>query len=296
MGLLKLWKMRRLRISAISYLNTAPLMWDFEHGGTDLWRKTPTVGRYEFEISYTLPSACARSLADGTADIGIIPAAAYAEIPGLQVLPEVAIASRRAVRSILLVSNVPIEKVRTVALDTSSMTSVALTKVLFEKWLGGGRTFTAMAPNVDQMLAEHDAGLLIGDPALKIDRKRYHTLDLAEEWIRHTGKPFVFAFWAVRADALKEASPALDLPAVFQKSRDQGLEPSNLNQIVREWAPRLDMSETDVRNYLTQNIHYQLDAGCMEGLQLFYRYAAEVGALPPAPELQFVNTTKEVAF
>jgi chorismate dehydratase len=296
MALLKLWKMRRLRISAISYLNTAPLMWDFEHGGTDPLAENANGWGTQFEISYTLPSACARSLADGTADIGIIPAAAYTEIPGLQVLPEVAIASRRAVRSILLVSNVPLEKVRTVALDTSSMTSVALTKVLFQKWLGGGRTFTAMAPNVDQMLAEHDAGLLIGDPALKIDRKRYHTLDLAEEWIRHTGKPFVFAFWAVRADALKEASPALDLAAVFQKSRDQGLEPSNLNQIVREWAPRLDMSETDVRNYLTQNIHYQLDAGCMEGLQLFYRYAAEVGALPPAPELQFVNTTKEVAF
>jgi chorismate dehydratase len=296
MALLKLWKMRRLRISAISYLNTAPLMWDFEHGGTDPLAENANGWGTQFEISYTLPSACARSLADGTADIGIIPAAAYTEIPGLQVLPEVAIASRRAVRSILLVSNVPLEKVRTVALDTSSMTSVALTKVLFQKWLGGGRTFTAMAPNVDQMLAEHDAGLLIGDPALKIDRKRYHTLDLAEEWIRHTGKPFVFAFWAVRADALKEASPALDLAAVFQKSRDRGLEPSNLNQIVREWAPRLDMSETDVRNYLTQNIHYQLDAGCMEGLQLFYRYAAEVGALPPAPELQFVNTTKEVAF
>ena len=296
MALLKLWKMRRLRISAISYLNTAPLMWDFEHGGTDPLAENANGWGTQFEISYTLPSACARSLADGTADIGIIPAAAYTEIPGLQVLPEVAIASRRAVRSILLVSNVPLEKVRTVALDTSSMTSVALTKVLFQKWLGGGRTFTAMAPNVDQMLAEHDAGLLIGDPALKIDRKRYHTLDLAEEWIRHTGKPFVFAFWAVRADALKEASPALDLAAVFQKSRDRGLEPSNLNQIAREWAPRLDMSETDVRNYLTQNIHYQLDAGCMEGLQLFYRYAAEVGALPPAPELQFVNTTKEVAF
>jgi chorismate dehydratase len=285
MTLLKLWKMRRLRISAISYLNTAPLMWDFEHG---------EAGR-DFDISYTLPSVCARSLADGTADIGIIPAAAYSEIPGLQVLPEVAIASRRAVRSILLVSNVPIEKVRTVALDTSSMTSLALTKVLFEKWLGGGRTFTAMAPNIDQMLAEHDAGLLIGDPALKIDRKRYHTVDLAEEWIRHTGKPFVFAFWAVRTNALKEASPSLDLAAVFQKSRDRGLEPYNVNQIAREWAPRLDMSETDVRSYLTQNIHYQLDAGCLEGLQLFYRYAAEVGALPPAPELQFVDTTKEVA-
>src|SRR6201998_520244 len=144
--------MRRLRISAISYLNTAPLMWDFEHG---------EAGR-KFDISYTVPSGCARALAEGTADIGIIPAAAYAEIPGLHVLPDVAIASRRAVRSILLVSRVPIDQVRTVALDTSSITSVALTKVLFEKWLGGGRTFSPMPPQIEKMLADHDAGLVIG--------------------------------------------------------------------------------------------------------------------------------------
>src|SRR5579864_6793116 len=127
--------MRRLRISAISYLNTAPLMWDFEHGEAGS----------RFDISYTLPSVCAHALAEGTADIGIIPAAAYSQIPGLLVLPEVAIASRRAVRSILLVSKMSIDKVRSVALDTSSMTSVALTKILFERWLGGGRTFTPMA-------------------------------------------------------------------------------------------------------------------------------------------------------
>jgi chorismate dehydratase len=260
-------------------------MWDFEHGE----------GGNSFDISYTLPSACARSLADGTADIGIIPAAAYAEISGLQILPEVAIASRRAVRSILLVSKMPIEQVRTVALDTSSMTSVALMKILFEKWLGGGRTYSSMGPDIDHMLAEHDAGLLIGDPALMVDRARYHTLDLAEEWIRHTGKPFVFAFWAVRKDALREAAPSLDLPSVFQNSRDHGLEPSSLNQIAGEWAPRLKLNEAEVRTYLTQNIHYQLDAGCLEGLQLFYRYAAEVGALPVAPELQFVDATKAVA-
>jgi chorismate dehydratase len=274
--------MSRLRISAISYLNTAPLMWDFEHGNSE-------VGG-DFDISYTLPSACAQALAKGTADIGIIPAAAYAEIPGLQLLPEVAIASRRAVRSILLVSKVPVEQVRTVALDTSSMTSVALTKILFEKWMGGGRTFTAMAPDLDKMLAEHDAGLLIGDPALKVDRSKYHALDLAEEWIRHTGKPFVFAFWAVRTAALREASPSLDLPAVFQNSRDHGLQPSGLNQIAREWAPRLGLTEADVRSYLTQNIHYQLDAGCLEGLQLFYKYATEIGALPVAPELRFAES------
>ncbi len=271
--------MRRLRISAISYLNTAPLMWDFEHG---------EAGR-EFEIAYTLPSACARALEAGTADIGIIPAAAYASVPGLVVLPGVAIASRRPVRSILLVSKVPVEKIRAVALDTSSMTSVALTKVLFDKWLGGGRTFTPMAPNIDRMLAEHDAGLVIGDPALQVDRSRHFTLDLAEEWIRYTAKPFVFAFWAVRQEALREAPQSPDLAVVFQQSRDHGLEPSSLDTIAREWAPRLALKESDVRFYLTENIYYQLDGPCLEGLRLFYRYAAEVGALPVAPEIGFVG-------
>ena len=274
--------MRRLHISAISYLNTAPLMWDFEHG---------EAGR-QFDLSYTLPSACARDLESAAADIGIIPAAAYAVIPGLKVLPDVAIASRRPVRSILLVSKVPVEKTRTVALDTSSMTSVALTKILFEKWLGGARTFSPMPPQIDKMLAEHDAALVIGDPALQIERSQYFTLDLAEEWIRHTGKPFVFAFWAVRSAALKEASPALDLPEIFQQSRNHGLAPASLDQIAREWAPRLRLTEADIRTYLTENIHYTLDPACLEGLQLFFRYAAEIGALPPAPEISFAASVK----
>jgi len=274
--------MRRLRISAISYLNTAPLMWDFEHGEAG----------QKFDISYTLPSTCARDLESGAADIGIIPAAAYTLIPGLKILSEVAIASRRPVRSILLVSKVPVEKAHTVALDTSSMTSVALTKVLFEKWLGGGRTFSPMPPQIEKMLAEHDAALVIGDPALQIDRSQYFTLDLAEEWIRRTGKPFVFAFWAVRSAALTEASPSLDLCEIFQQSRDHGLTPASLDQISREWAPRLRLSEADIRSYLTENIHYSLDPACLEGLGLFYRYAAEIGALPAAPEISFAGSVK----
>ena len=131
--------MSRLRISAISYLNTAPLMWDFENG--------KPAG---FDISYTLPSGCAVALRDGSADIGIIPAAAYATVPDLVILPDVAIAARRAVRSILLVSRVPIDQVRTVALDTSSMTSVALTKVLFAKWLGGARQYSSVSPDLNR--------------------------------------------------------------------------------------------------------------------------------------------------
>lgn len=272
--------MRRLRISAISYLNTAPLMWDFEHGDA---------GR-DFDISYTLPSGCARALQAGKADIGIIPAAAYAVISDLKVIPGAAIASVRPVRSILLVSKVPVDKIRRVALDTSSMTSVALTKVIFEKWLGGRRTYTPMAPDLDQMLAECDAGLVIGDPALQIDRSRYLTLDLAEEWIRSTGKPFVFAFWAIREDAIRDASP--DLSSVFQDSRDHGLTPSSLDHISREWAPRIGISESDVHSYLTQNIYYDLDPACLEGLQLFYRYAAEIGALPAAPQIRMLSASE----
>lgn len=175
------------------------------------------------------------------------------------------------------------------------MTSVALTKVLFARWWGGDRKFTSMAPDLDQMLTAHDAALLIGDPALKIDRTRYLTHDLAEEWVKLTGKPFVFAFWAVRREALTGASNALDLATTFQQSRDHGLSPANVNQIVHEWAPRLGLSEEVERQYLTQHIHYFLDAQCLEGLQLFYKYAHECGALPVAPRLDFIDAGRAVA-
>ncbi len=277
--------MKRLRISAISYLNTAPLMWDFEHGAHGA----------AFDISYTIPSQCAASLRDASADIGIIPAAAYATIPDLVILPGVAIASRQPVRSILLVSRVPLEKVRSVALDTSSMTSVALTRVLFAKWWGGARTFSAMAPDIEHMLERHDAALVIGDPALQIDRSRYFTYDLAEEWIRLTGKPFVFAFWAIRQAALKDAPANLDLATIFQESRDRGLLPANIAQIAREWGPRLNLSEDEVTSYLTRNIYYYLDPACLEGLQLFYQNAQECGALPAAPPVSFLVANSAVA-
>ena len=270
--------MRRLRISAISFLNTAPLMWDFEHGDA---------GK-DFDIAYTVPSQCALQLHEGSADIGIIPAAAYTTIPELSILPGVAIASKQPVKSILLVSKVPLEKVQTVGLDTSSLTSVALTKVLFAKWWGGPKSYTSLNPKLDTMLATNDAALLIGDPALQVDRSKYLTFDLAEEWMRLTSKPFVFAFWAVRRNALAEADFRGDLAQIFQQSRDHGLEPQNLEVISEEWSPRVNLSKEDVRNYLTQNIHYFLDAACIEGMKLFFQYAAECGALPTAPELEFL--------
>jgi chorismate dehydratase len=266
-----------MRISAISYLNTAPLMWDFEHG----------LASPEFEVSYTVPSQCAAELARGTADIGIIPTAAYATLPNLVVVPGVAIASKQPVRSILLVSHLPMDEIRTIALDNSSLTSVALTRVLFEKFWGGQRTFTSSAPELDSMLAGNDAALLIGDPALQVDRVKYRTWDLAEEWIRFTGKPFVFAFWAVRQDALSSSS--LDLAAVFNKSRDHGLEPGNVAQIVHTWSSKLGISEQAASDYLTRSIHFHLDDDCLDGLRLFYAYAHRFGILPAVPRLSFIE-------
>jgi chorismate dehydratase len=276
--------MPRLRISAISYLNTAPLMWDFE--------KTQ-VGS-QFEISYTIPSDCARALAEGSADIGIIPAAAYTSIPDLLMVPDVAIASKRAVRSILLISKIPIDEICSVALDTSSMTSVALTKVIFHRWFGGKQHFTSMAPDLEGMLQRNDAALLIGDPALQVDRGKYHTYDLAEEWIARTGKPFVFAFWAVRRAALENMDPSLDLTTIFQQSRTHGLEPGNIHQIANTWAVRLSLPEEDVKSYLLENIYYYFDSPCLEGLKLFYRYSQMCGALPAAREIRFLEVSKPV--
>ena len=172
--------MRRLRISAISYLNTAPLMWDFERGHL----------AQHFDISYTVPSLCAQALAKDEADIGIIPAIAYQTIPALVVIPEIAIAARGPVRSILLVSKVPVEKINSVAVDTSSRTSVALLEILFRKgWLTPRSTqpkISPQAPNLKTMLATNEAALLIGYPALTVDRANYQTIDLAEVWFRNS--------------------------------------------------------------------------------------------------------------
>jgi chorismate dehydratase len=272
--------MSGLRISAISFLNTAPLMWDFEHGDA---------GK-DFVIEYTIPSACAAALAANQADIGIIPAFTYAEIPGLVILPNIAIASKDWVRSILLVSKKPIEDVQTVAADTSSRTSVALTQVLFTKFFGGARQLTPHPPQLEAMLRDHDAALLIGDAALQVPLDAgYRTYDLAHIWREKTGFPFVFAFWAVRLDALSRKPKDLTLTKIFQASRDHGLEPQNLDVIAHEWASRLGMSEDDVRSYLTTNIHYYLDRENHAGLRLFLQYAHEIGLIPALPELRFLG-------
>ena len=269
-----------LRVSAISFLNTAPLMWDFEHD----------VGGRDFEIGYTVPSTCAAALAAGEADIGIIPAFTYAQIPGLRIIPDIAIASLDRVRSILLISKKNIEEVRTVSVDTSSRTSVALLQILFAKFLGGARELTRHPPDLTQMLRKHDAALLIGDAALQVPADAsYRVYDLAHLWHEFTGKAFAFALWAVREEALTPKPAELDLTKVFQRSRDHGLHPASIETIARDWSPKLGISGSMIQEYLTVNIHYYLDAEACAGLELFFEFSREIGLISRVPELRFLT-------
>ncbi|HLW54106.1 MAG TPA: menaquinone biosynthesis protein [Candidatus Angelobacter sp.] len=270
-----------LRISAISFLNTAPLMWDFEHGDTasDLAR--------HFDLGYTVPSRCAEQLKEGAADIGIIPVAAYASIPDLTIVPDVAIAAKNAVRSILLISKVSAEKIRSVATDDSSRTSAALVEVFLRKFVGINPGFSRQAPQMKEMLRWHDAALLIGDVALQAATEGYFVYDLAEQWRRWTGRPFVFAFWAVRKQALAGVPGDINITRIFQQSRDHGLQ--HIPEIVQDWATRLSLPPQVVGDYLTNSVDYFLDSENLEGLRLFYRYAAECEVLPAAPELHFLS-------
>ena len=276
----------RLRIAAIGFLNPAPLMWDFEHPplADELAKR--------YRIDRMTPSECAARLGDGRADIGLIPIAALATTPGLRILPGCTIASKGHVRSLLLVHRAsrPLESVRSVAADTASRTTVAYARMLFHKWGNGTVPFVPLAANLDQMLERADAAIVIGDPALLALEERSNRFertgeelvyrDLAEEWRKLTGLAFVSAVWCAAHGA---AAPrgVLDESIVddFVHSRDQGL--ANIDALVAEWAERIPIQESTIRNYLTTNIHYILDAEIVEGMQGFFQMAAEYGVLPP---------------
>ena len=255
-------------------------MWDFEHPPLD----AELARRYR--IDRMMPSECAARLADGRADIGLIPIAALAANPGLRILPGCMIASKGRVRSLLLVRrrNRPIQDLRSVAADTASRTTVTYARLLFHTWGNPGVPFIPMAADLDQMLDRADAAIVIGDPALLALEERsnrfertgeelvYH--DLAEEWLSATGLTFVSAVWAAaQGSALDER-----VPEDLIQSRIHGLE--NLDQLIVEWSRRLPIPEQTISAYLSSNIHYVLDEDCIEGMTGFFRMAAEAGVLP----------------
>jgi chorismate dehydratase len=268
-------------------------MWDFEHEPERSER------RERYQIGYTTPSGCAAELAAGEADIGLVPVAAYATTPSLVVVPGCTVAALDRVRSIILVVRPPqgVSAVRTIAADTSSLTSYAYTRILFDIFWKVPAVFIPHEPDLESMLAVADAVLLIGDPALLAleDREaralrtgeRLLYLDLAHEWHSFTGLPWVSAFWAVRPGALEETGvSASKLIEDLQTSRDHGLE--HIEDLADEWSTRIAVPAETIRFYLSKNIHYILDEACLRGLHQFYRYAAECGALPPAPALRLM--------
>ncbi|MGA3010146.1 MAG: menaquinone biosynthesis protein [Terracidiphilus sp.] len=270
----------RLRVAGIGFLNPAPLMWDFEHPPLDAQLAL------RYQIDRMSPSECATRLASGTADIGLIPTAALATTPGLRILPGCTIASKGKVRSLLLVRRASqrLHELRSVAADMASRTTLAHARILFRQWGNPDVPFLPAVADLDSMLERADAAILIGDPALMALEERanrfertgeeliYH--DLAEEWFTLTGLPFVSAVWAVAPGSLLDESIAGD----FIQSRDHGL--ANMDALVAEWSHRMALSEQTIRAYLTTNIHYILDDECLEAMKVFFRMAAQAGALP----------------
>lgn len=277
---------RTLRVSVVRYLNTAPLIWGLERGRP----------RQRYRLSFTTPAVCADDLRRGRADIGIIPAIEYQTIPGLTVIPHLAIASERKVESVLLVSRGPARRAKRVALDSSSRTSAALVKILYAHHWGGRPEFVEAAPDLSQMLARADAALLIGDTALRFalhatgthrpDSANLHVYDLAEEWWRLTNLPFVFALWAVRAEAVRSARERRLLVQDFTRSRDEGLE--HLEEIARSAAGRLELPGGHLARYLRSNIEFRLDAPQQAGLESFFRYARDLGLIKELRPLEFL--------
>ncbi len=256
-------------------------MWDFEHPPLD----KELASRYT--IDWMLPSECADQLGSGAADIGLVPIAALATIPGLRVLPGCTIASKGRVRSLLLVhrERQGLGSLRSVAADTASRTTLAYARILFRKWGNPDVAFLPMAADLDAMLERADAAIVIGDPALMALEERanqyersgeelvYH--DLAEEWHTLTGLPFVSAVWSTAWDGPLEERINED----FVRSRDHGLQ--NIDALAAEWSQRMALSEQTIRSYLSTNIHYVLDEECLEGMRGFFREAAGAGVLPP---------------
>ncbi|MCC7174607.1 MAG: menaquinone biosynthesis protein [Bryobacterales bacterium] len=249
---------RKLRISAVSYLNTVPLVWGMLHGEE----------QGLFDLEFSLPSECADRLAAGDADIGIVPSA---ELPrlGLATIPGAGIASRGAVRSILLISKVAPAEIRVLAADTSSRTSVQLARLLLRRIHGNTPRLTPCPPDLDTMLKSADAALIIGDPALRVEIKDspYTVLDLGEEWTAATGLPMVFAVWAGRPECVTD-----ELARPFLNSCRFGLE--HIDEIARQEAAPRGLSEDIVREYFTRNVTLLLGEDEKRGLEVFLRWLA----------------------
>ncbi len=274
-----------LRIAAIRFLNPAPLMWDFTHPPHD------AVLANRYRLDWMLPSACAEALIARRADLGLVPIATLATNPELQIVPGCTIASKADVRSLILVrrAGMSLEAIRTVAADSASRSTLAYTQTLF-KLRGIRARFVPAAANLNRMLASADAAMIIGDAALlaieEINQSRnqpataaqdsgellYH--DLAGLWRETTGLAWVSAVWA----AGPQVQVTRQLIDDLNNSRIHGS--ARMDELAGEWSQKLPLGKKLIRDYLTKNIHYELDQECIDAMRGFFRLAAEQGVLP----------------
>jgi chorismate dehydratase len=264
--------MSPIRLGAVAYLNARPLTYGLE-GRADL-----------FSLRYDPPSTCAVLLHDGHIDVGMIPAIEYCRGPEYNIVPGMGIISRRTVASVALFTRVPVERIRTIATDTSSRTSNALLRILCAERYGIAPEFTPMAPDVDAMFAAADAALIIGDPALFLDPSalRVEKIDLGEAWNDLTGLPFVWAFWAGRPGVL----PAAAVDALTQ-ARDAGVAQSDLIAAGYAGPERAALGQA----YLRDNIRYVMDDREIAGVRKYYELAARHRLIDAAREPVFYAGT-----
>jgi chorismate dehydratase len=263
----------KIRISLVHYLNSAPLGWAFLHGPF----------RERFEVFPSSPASCADQLSKKEVEIGLIPSIEYQRMPGLRVIPGISISSLAEVRSILLVKPKGSKQINSVALDSSSRTSIALTKILLNIKFGDRPKFEVHPPDLHAMLNRCDAALLIGDAALKVSLKEYETIDLAGEWVKWQKKPFVCAFWACRPDY---PFPE-DLSAIFKEAKEWGL--NRRSEIAKIYSKRLGLPVSFLENYLDENINFDMGAEHIQGVEKFYSFARQLDLIPSLRQMQLLG-------
>jgi len=259
-----------VRVGAVSFLNSRPLVRSLER-----WPE-------RFSIRYDLPSVCARLLHDGEIDLGLVPSIEYLRGDGYRAVPDAAVVSDGPVRSVALFTPVPVDRITSIALDTSSLTSVALLRVLCAKRFGLAPRFIGRGPDIGDMLSVADAALIIGDPALLLDHEARGLLkvDLGAEWKALTDLPFVYAFWTGRPGVLTTA----DVMVLQQARADGEADPDG---VARLFFPDDEVAQRIGGEYLRANIQFRMGEREVAGVERFYELAAEVGASGPARRLTF---------
>ena len=259
-----------IQIGSVPYLNEKPLTRWFSH--TDEGRASG------IEVVYAVPSQLARMLADGEIAAALVSSFEYFRTPGYVIAPGVSISGQDEIESVRAFARVPWRKIESLALDTSSLTSVALLKILLAEQLDSYPAFLHAAPDLDSMLAQADACLLIGDKGMLANGDGLNVLDLGRAWRRLTGLPFVYAVWLGKPENITP-----HLSEALNTAKAWGL--TQIEAIAAEEAERIGTSVRQCRHYLTEIMDYDLGEEHQQALEMFGQKARAQqlfhGPVPP---------------